>query len=106
MGLAITLDQYETHSVLRLEGGIDITCAADLKRLLLEALASGKDLQLDLERVTDLDVTAIQLLWSAGFEAERSGAGVAVAGRVPEEIAFAVREAGLERFPIPTAPKV
>ena len=101
----MTILQDEMLYAMRLEGAIDITCATELKKLLLEALASGKDVQMDLERVTDLDVTALQLFWAAGREAERAGTALAVSGKVPEPVSAAAREAGFERFPIPFAEK-
>ena len=95
--MPISMERHETHSLIRLEGECTVTSAAELKRLLLEGLASGKDLKLDLERVTEIDLTAMQLLWAAGHEGERTGGGFAV--RMSEPAAAAVREAGFERFP-------
>ena len=63
--MPVNLDQGEAQCVIHLEGEIDISSAAELKKLLLLALQSGKELRLDLERATELDVTALQLLWAA-----------------------------------------
>ena len=98
--MPITLEAEETISVIRLEGEINITCAAELKKLLLEAMTTGKDLLLDLEQATDMDIAAIQLLWATQRETERSGVKLAVQGRVPEAISAMVRDAGFERFPV------
>ncbi len=84
--------------MLRLEGEIGVTCAAELKRALIDAISSGREVELDLAQASDLDVTAIQLLWAARREAEKAGAPFAVAGDVPEKIGRAVSEAGVENF--------
>ena len=63
--MRVTIDQSEALCLIRLEDDINITSAAELKKLLLEALASGRELRVDLERATELDVTALQLFWAA-----------------------------------------
>ena len=55
---------------------------------------------MDVEHATELDVTALQLLWAAEREARGSSRGFTLAGRVPEEISVAVVDAGLETFPV------
>jgi anti-anti-sigma factor len=97
--MPVTLDQGEAQCVIRLDGEINIGSAAELKKLLLQALATGRELRVDLEHATELDVTALQLLWAAEREARGSSRGFTLAGRVPEEIWAAVVDAGLETFP-------
>ena len=97
--MPVTLDQSEAVCLVRLEGEIGIASAAELKKLLIEALASGRELRVDLERAAELDVTALQLLWAAEREARGSGVGFALAGRVPEAISAAAGDAGFETFP-------
>ncbi len=103
--MPVTLDQNENFCLLHLEGEIDISSAAELKTLLLHGLASGRELRVDLERATDLDVTAMQLLWAAEREARRSGMGMTLTGR-PEAISVALGDAGLERFSFLGNPKL
>ncbi len=103
--MSITFDDSATRCVLRLEGEIDVTCAAELKRALIDAISSGREVQLDLAQASDLDVTAVQLLWAARREAEKAGTSFAVAGDVPENIGRAVCEAGFENFPVAVTPK-
>lgn len=95
--MPVTMERHETHSLIRLEGELTLTSAAELKALLVAGLAAGTDLHLDLERATKIDVTAMQLLWAAGREADRKG--VAFSGRVSEAAAAMAREAGFERLP-------
>ena len=100
-----TLDQNERLCLIRLEGEVNISSAAELKKLLIEALASGKELRLDLECATGLDVTALQLFWAAERAARGFGVGFTLVGCVPEEISVALSDSGFEKFPIPVDPK-
>jgi 16S rRNA U1498 N3-methylase RsmE len=92
----VTLEENDALSRIRLEGAIEIDCAAELKALLVQALSSGKETRIAIEAATHLDVTAIQLLWAAKREAARSGARFALSPPAPEGIAAALREAGFE----------
>lgn len=99
--MPLALDVVESQCVLRLEGDIDIACSGELKIMITEAISSRKPVLVDLASATDLDVTAMQLLWAAAREAERSGTSLAVAGALPEKIDRMLREAGFETFPVP-----
>jgi anti-anti-sigma regulatory factor len=101
----VTLHLSEGPSVIRLEGEINITSAAELKTILLQALGSGKAVRVDLAGATELDVTALQLLWAAEREARGSSLGFALAGLVPEEVSATVLDAGFEEFPVPADSK-
>jgi anti-anti-sigma regulatory factor len=90
------MEALEDFSVIRLEGACTLASAGDLKKLLVEGLASGKNLRVDLDGVEEIDLAAMQLLWAAGREAERAGAGIAV--RMREAAVSAVRAAGFERI--------
>ena len=98
--MPVTLDQGEGRCIIRLDGEINIGSAAELKKLLLQALACGGELRLDLEHATELDVTAWQLLWAAEREARGCGSGFTLSGPVPGEISAAVVDAGFETFPV------
>src|SRR6202035_4656729 len=99
--MPVALDQSEEISSIQLVGAVNIACAAELKNLLLQSLASGADLRVDLERATSLDITALQLLWAAGRKAELTGTGFRLAGPPSEEILVAAADAGFEKFPVP-----
>ena len=83
--------------MIRLAGEFTLTSAAELKNLLLQGLASGNDLRLDLEQAEEIDITVMQLLWAAGREADRKGASLAI--QMSDAAAMAARDAGFERFP-------
>jgi hypothetical protein len=95
--LSFMVDCTETHWVLRLEGDFNMASSVELKGVLLEGLASGRELELDLLAAGQIDITFLQLLWSAEREAMRAGSGFV--SRVSETVAGAARAAGFERFP-------
>ena len=82
--------------MIRLEGEIDIAVAAELKAVLLEALASGREISVGLEGVTALDVTAFQLLWAAGREAKQAGRKFRLSGARGEPVRSALASMGLD----------
>jgi len=96
--LPITLQSSEKACVIQLEDDIDVTCAAEFKQLLMEAFTARKDIQVNLDRAGDLDVTAMQLLWAAAREARKAGTSFSMSP-VPERVRAQVREAGLNDFP-------
>lgn len=99
--MAIVLEQHEESNVIRLEGVIDISLAAELKTTLLEALKSPKPLRVAPSANAVLDVTAIQLLWAAEREAKASNVGFTLDGCVPDAVSATLKETGFERFPVP-----
>jgi|ERR1035438_918279 anti-anti-sigma regulatory factor len=98
--MGINLDESEALSTVSLCETVDISSAAELKALLVKAIASGKEVRVSLEGAAYLDVTAIQLIWAAEREARSSCVGFALAGPMPERISAALLDAGFERFPV------
>ena len=103
--MPIVHDQIDGKRLIRFEGATDISLAAELKALLLESLASGTDVQVDLQQTTEMDITALQLLWAAGRAAEKSGVRFNLSGCIPKEISVTAAIAGFDQFPISSDPK-
>jgi len=103
--MPVALEQSEALSVISLEGLIDIACAAELKQMLLQALESKAEVCVSMENATDLDVTAMQLLWAAAREAKVSGVDLSLTGPLPEGISIAIANAGFEHLSIPVSNK-
>lgn len=101
--MAVIVEQSEGECRVRIEGEINIAAAAELKKMLIAALAPGKNVRVELEGVAGIDITTLQLLWAAEREARRLGVGFAVAGAGTETLAAVVAEAGLEGFRAPGA---
>jgi anti-anti-sigma regulatory factor len=95
--LAATIEHQQSRTLIRLEGVFNVMSAAGLKQVLLEGLATDKELLLDLEAAEEIDIPVMQLLWAVGCEAERKGTAVSL--RLPETAELAAREAGFQRFP-------
>ena len=93
-----TAEKKENSSLVRLEGAIDIASAAEMKSVLLNALASKKEIRLTIESATELDITALQVLYAAERDATKSGIPFALEGSLPDEISTAMSAAGLVKF--------
>jgi anti-anti-sigma factor len=96
--MGIALKQGKKSSVIGLDGAVDIASAAELKRILLEALAAGREVRVALDGVADLDVTVVQLLWAARRQAEVAGVKFALTERLPEQAVATLAHAGLDQF--------
>ena len=96
--MGISLEEGDVGNVLTLDGAIEISAAAELKILLLRALGSGKDTSVSLAAATYLDVTAVQLLWAARQQAERSGVVFEFSTQPSEAVSAALAEAGFPSF--------
>jgi len=96
--VGVGLEQREDSSTIRLEGAIDIGLAGELRAALLTALTSGGELRIALGGATDLDVTAMQLLWAARRMADASNVRFAFEGPAQERVTAALALAGMEKF--------
>lgn len=97
--MGIALEENEAGSLVLLEGTIDISSAAELKKLLVSALGTGKHLSISLAEAQYLDVTAVQLIWSASQQAQRSGVGFSLPGILAEPVAQSLTNGGFPSFP-------
>lgn len=82
--------------LIRLAGTIDIGLAAELKSMLLTALGSAQSIQISCERVSDLDVTALQLLCAARRKADQANVKLDLAGEIPKALRGVAKELGME----------
>ena len=102
--MGVVLEQGDTKSLLRLEGSVDIAVAAELKKLLIQALAAGKEVAVSLEAASYLDVTAVQLLWAADRDARSRGLRLTPIGPCPEVLCQSLSQAGLADLPLLSKP--
>ena len=96
--MPITKAGNESHYVIRLEGEIDVSTAADLKRMLVDAVTASRSVTVDASAATDLDVTAVQLMWATARQAEMSGTSLQIAP-MTEALGHAFVSLGFEDFP-------
>jgi len=95
--MALVRIPHESKWSIRLGGEISLASAVELKSLLGDWLPSGKDLELDLQEVAQIDVPALQLLAAAGKDAARRG--LRIGGRGSEAFLQTVRSAGFDQVP-------
>lgn len=96
--MPVSLEQSEARRLIRLEGAIDIACAAELKTLLLTALSSGGEVCVSLGGATGLNATSVQLLWAAERRAREEGIGFAFVGPVQESLSISLGDEGFNEF--------
>ena len=104
--MSMELLQLEDRSVVRLAEPITLSCAGELHKLLVEAVGAKRSLALDLEGVSELDTSGVQLLYAAWQAAERAGIPFSCEGRIPAVVRNAFLETGLDAFPLASRPEV
>ncbi len=84
-------------SVVKLEGSWTIERANELKIKLLDAMNSSASIVLDLEGLTDLDLSTIQLFCSAHRTSLRDGKHLALHSRMSQSMKRMVGDVGFMR---------
>jgi len=92
----ITADAPETK-VITINGNMTIQHADEIKKVLLEALAGNDRLQLELEGISEVDLTGLQLICAAHRSAIKLGKRFLVNFSVNEPIKTIVQDAGFIR---------
>ena len=90
----ITLELAGDTAILTLAGEMTIQRATLLKGKLQEALSKAHHLVLNLERVTGMDLSALQLLCSVHRTLLTDGKSLSLAGAMPESIRETIVLAG------------
>ena len=98
--MSVTYEEGSAISTLRLEAGVGIRDALELKSILLHALASGKELHVNVAEATELDITVFQLLRAAACHAQAANLRIHLDGDVAESVSAAYVDAGLGNFPL------
>ncbi|HPE37801.1 MAG TPA: STAS domain-containing protein [Spirochaetales bacterium] len=88
------LRREDGRNVLALSGDFTVAEAADLKGSLLEALAAGPDLAVDLGGVEKVDLTFLQLLRAAHISLQQRGKALDCPGGIPPAVAETADRAG------------
>jgi anti-anti-sigma regulatory factor len=100
--VGIAVESGEETTLIRLDETIDISNAALLKTALTEGLDRGKAIAIDLSKVAEMDITAVQLIHAArqaaGQAARLSGTGFSVAAPLPERVRQGLSAAGIDEL--------
>jgi anti-anti-sigma regulatory factor len=98
--LSITAAQIENKWLIRIDGEAAISCSNELKQALLDAVLSGTEVQLDLATVTEIDMTAIQLILATARECKKAGQDFSFSAAAPSNVREAFLEAGVRISPL------
>jgi anti-anti-sigma factor len=96
--MAISVDSQDGTQYIRLTEAIDIAQAAELKRILMDAIASSSRVRITVPGATEIDVTAVQLLWASVLHASSAGTDLVVEGPLNKEVERSFACTGI--FPI------
>jgi anti-anti-sigma regulatory factor len=96
--MAIELVSKDGAKLLRLVDTVDITQAAELRNLLIEAFESAQRVEVDLSAAASVDITAVQLLWAAQRHALAHKAEFLWVGAPGTEIEMSLAAAGISPF--------
>lgn len=91
------IKQSDERKILTLEGALTIIHAAELKKILQEAIDNSKNVELDIENVTDVDLSCLQLFCSAHRTSLNLNRTISIESNHPEVFREAVREAGFQQ---------
>lgn len=91
------MEEGENGLRLAFSGELTIPHATGLREALLDLMARGRDACIDLGGVTDIDVSAMQLLCSLHRTAVSRGMAVTLERGMPDNLVEAIRTAGYLR---------
>lgn len=98
--MPFVLDENSEKLLVRLKGDVNIAEAVELKVLLVKALASKKELCVNLEGATDMDISTMQLLVATAHDAAKSNMRFKIESLVPNDISLAMAHAGFRKFSV------
>jgi anti-anti-sigma regulatory factor len=81
-------------AVLKMGGRLTVERVSEMKGKVLKALAKRKDVVLELKKLSEVDLSFIQLLFAAQRSAERRGRRLKLGGPVPDIFTKAVDDTG------------
>ena len=84
--MAVSIDSQSGTRYIRLTEVIDIAQAAELKRILMDAMALSSRVRIFVSGATAVDVTAVQLLWASVLHASSAGTDLVVEGPLSKEV--------------------
>lgn len=91
------LDRTAEGSVLKLKGSWTVERARELKRALLDALNSGERIIIESQGITELDLSAMQLLCSAHRMSLRLGKHLSLHEQKSKPLKRMARDLGFAR---------
>ena len=93
----ITVRNNESVTSVAINGAMTIDNVGEIRGGLLTAFGRGKNVELSLEGVTDLDLTGLQLLCSAHRTSLAGGLGFSIVGREEGPVSSVAKSSGMLR---------
>jgi len=93
--MAIDFTKESGRCCIVLSDVVDISHAAELKRILVQALQSNAPLCIQISGATAIDVTIVQLLWAAVHSASAAGTQLKFEGTWSEDVERLFAHTGL-----------
>jgi anti-anti-sigma regulatory factor len=95
--MKMTIEESALGRIVRIEGDVTIEQARDFQGRLAEMITEKACLILDVERIGDIDITALQTLCSAHRTAEGLNASLMIGRNWPEGFRQSVKDTGFTR---------
>ena len=92
-----TVEQSDEKKILTLEGDLTIIHVAELKKILQDAIDNSNHIELNLDKVTDVDLSCLQLFCSAHRTSLNLKKTISIGSNHPDVFREAIRDAG---FPL------
>jgi len=92
-----SIEQTDGGETVTLEGELNVSCADELKEILINALSNGEHVKLDLQQVTEVDLSCLQLLCSAHRTSVRLNKIIGFTGTCPASLKDIAERSGYAR---------
>ena len=88
------LNKYKDLSLITLKNSVIIPHATEFKAILIDAMSEKKNIRIDMSALTKIDVTTIQLIFSAKNTALANNIGIDIFP-ISEQVKEVLRSSGL-----------
>jgi anti-anti-sigma factor len=95
--MRLTVDKSGRKGTLKLKGMLTISQAEDLKKALVKALKKVTELEVDLQKVDEIDIACLQLLCAAHKTASKSNKKLVLGNDISDEIIHDIMSSGYFR---------
>lgn len=95
--MTFTKDDSKNEGLLNADGELTIQQAADFKDTLTKAISEVDRLEINFDKVTEVDITCLQILCSAHKTCVKVNKELSITGRQSEVLKEAIKYAGYER---------
>ena len=91
------IEKRDDEQVVTISGELTIESANELKKILMKSITKAGHVVLEIGNVTEMDLSCLQLFYSAHKRAKESGKSFRLKGGCPDAFKKAVEDAGYLR---------